>query len=82
MSDEFDEVVSNDPKSKKTRSPTSQGLVYATTTTTSIWLSRQNETGSLAHALCPLEKLVIVLVLQLESKGLPPVSPRERGTRH
>ena len=36
--------------------------------TSAISFSRQNDTGSGAHALCLLEKLVVVLVL--ESKGL------------
>ena len=38
--------------------------------TTAISFSRQNDTGSRARALCLLEKLVVVLVLVLESKGL------------
>ena len=38
--------------------------------TAAISFSRQNDTGSRARTLCLLEKLVVVLVLVLESKGL------------
>ena len=38
--------------------------------TTTISLSRQNDTGSRVRALCLLEKLVVALVLVQESKGL------------
>ena len=38
--------------------------------TTAILFSRQNDTGSRARTLCLLKKLVVVLVLVLESKGL------------
>ena len=38
--------------------------------TTVISFSRQNDTGSRACTLCSLDKLVVVLVLVLESKGV------------